>query len=325
VKAYSNGKVKGISVGKSIITATSASGKNASCIITVVRGVKTPLASTIKPVKLSRKKSPNYRYGFGNVNEDFFKSSVKEKNRVYTMTTDDQSKLVNNLWGKYADYYKNNYGYSTSSDLSTAIKNRSKEKWGGSCFGMSATTILNRKEKIKVRAHANMGLKTKGYGLKDVPKPRNNASTKSIINYYQLSGEEMWSVNMNKGLTLFGTSDNPRSSGYKKIYKHAMKKHAVILAFTATMGDGKDFSHAIIVLSDKPNTTAKNPGYYYFDTYDPSYDWRNTYIRIKDDFSTMDFGYLGPLNGEHENSMWGPVSAFKYRVDLDKFDFLKNG
>jgi hypothetical protein len=252
----------------------------------------------------------------------------------YTITEKDYGSLINNQWDKYSKLLIKQ-GYTTKQIYYTELKNQ-YEIFEGVCSGMSATVLLNRKKKIKVRAHSGVVVEnTKGYKLNDIVSPAAIPANGSIMTYYQLAiGEILASGKTFSGSKYLGRKTKAGKKvlgkrsfymGIKTIYKYAFtKRRAAFLAFRFIDNDGISKKHAVLVLSYKPKTS-KDTDYYYFDTYDPSYPGQTTYLRIKRDFSTMDFGYMDGwkrLYEKHENYYYPGTDLIQLIVNLDRFDYL---
>ena len=105
----------------------------------------------------------------------FINSRSNFKTGTYTMTDDDFIKLTN--------YVSNMYNATAAQIFINRLQVARSNTWGGSCFGMSMSVILNKTGQIDFvnnfdPAAADM------YG---VSKPYQNEAVQSAINYYQIS------------------------------------------------------------------------------------------------------------------------------------------
>ena len=308
-----DGSVKSSGFGITTITATAASGRSASCELTVDPVWDIP-GSALSPGKLSLANYPAYRYGFTNGDSDWISSGKRES----SVKKKDLETFVKKTWEKYSSYYAERYTFES---FKRSI-NKRIAKTEGSCFGMTATTVLNRMEKIKVRAYPGIKskngkkLSAKGNNLNDLAIPKKNASLKSLINYYQLSTDEFVKDVKQFGPDKEGNEVNSFESGCDRLlYYGKTKKRAALFWFVNKSG----YCHAILVLSYKEKAS-KNSKYYYFDTYDPNDPTSKTYLRItKGKNPQLQLGhFVGPLPFRD----WGIIVNFKFVVNMDRFNYL---
>lgn len=105
----------------------------------------------------------------------FVNSRSNFKTGTYTMTDSDFIKLT--------DYISKLYNAKTAATYINRLQVARSDAWGGSCFGMSMSVILNKTGQIDFVENfdpsaANM------YG---VARPYQNEAVQSAINYYQIS------------------------------------------------------------------------------------------------------------------------------------------
>jgi len=109
----------------------------------------------------------NERYSFANAWANF--------NNKYNVSNDDFLRLCN--------YVKGIYDTSLANSIKNDLQNVRTSDWHGSCFGMAATAILDKRGQINMKNMVNPS----AANLWQLPKPINDARIESAINYYQIS------------------------------------------------------------------------------------------------------------------------------------------
>ncbi len=108
------------------------------------------------------------QYAFSNSYSHFTTGS-------YTMLDSDFEKLSN--------YILACYGEEEAMPIINSLQEERMSKWGGSCYGMSSSSLLDFYGKISMTDNFDPDADT----LHDVDSPRINAQVQSAINYYHIS------------------------------------------------------------------------------------------------------------------------------------------
>lgn len=110
-----------------------------------------------------------YRYYFDNNRSDFGASN-------YYMNDDYKEKLIDACVSKWG---------STRETAESIVNNSIKNSWGGSCFGMTTTTLLNGYKRLDV---CKLVGESKNWKIGDIASsPKENNLLLSLINYFQCS------------------------------------------------------------------------------------------------------------------------------------------
>lgn len=151
-------------------------------------------------------------------------------------------------------------------------------KWGGSCYGMSVTTALNKKKQINVREYTKS--EGEGYKINKVKKPLDNKRTANIINYYFASqlgfnqDEKIYSIN-DEG-ALYNSEVRTALNDFVRKSKHRVVQN---FSFYMTEEDGKIVGgHTILALDY--DYKKSNRKWHVIKTYDCSVSKGDSYIMI---------------------------------------------
>ena len=154
VATVSNGKVTAVAAGTATITAKSNNGKTATCIVTV--------------------KSVSTAFEWGKDNWNYENSSYYFPGETYREQINSTylNKLKSNLTNsEYQAIFIGNLFYSSWLD----------DIWGGSCYGMSSTTLLAKNGLLPYSSYKSGAAK-----LNELSSPKNNTNVSSLVTYYQM-------------------------------------------------------------------------------------------------------------------------------------------
>lgn len=152
VATVSGGKITAVSAGTATITVKSSNGKTASCKVTVTN----PVIS---------------KFEWGKDNWNFTNSYD------YFGTGTYRSQLNS----KYAEILKQNLTNSEYQAIFTGRNAWLDNKWGGSCYGMSVTTLLNKEGLFPIKQY-----KSDATSLHSFNSPKYSTDLNSVITYYQM-------------------------------------------------------------------------------------------------------------------------------------------
>jgi len=154
VATVSNGKVTAVAAGTATITAKSNNGKTATCIVTV--------------------KSVSTAFEWGKDNWNYENSSYYFPGETYREQINSTylNKLKSNLTNsEYQAVFIGDWFYSSWLD----------DIWGGSCYGMSSTTLLAKNGLLPYSSYKSGAAK-----LNELSSPKNNTNVSSLVTYYQM-------------------------------------------------------------------------------------------------------------------------------------------
>ncbi|MCL2299953.1 MAG: InlB B-repeat-containing protein, partial [Firmicutes bacterium] len=213
--------------------------------------------------------STNERYGFVNSHRDFFGHSATEDGCKKVMTDSDFNKLADYAWKLYP---------GAAQSVVNAMQDDRNKNWGGSCYGMAVTSILDKQGKVDIKK--NYG--TNKVNLRDVSAPYLNAAARSAINYYQNSWElsKLWvgtGYNKNNGSTQW-------ASGVKQMVDAAKEGNLpMLLCYYWYNANGGTSGHAIVVNGYSQNAN----GSHRLICYDNRYPTRDFIVTVSSNYSSV--------------------------------------
>lgn len=131
------------------------------------------LCNGLSPAKADKMKIKVDNNSFVHSSDSFF-----GRNESQTYLISDE------MFNKLNTYYEENF-YEWLPFTKNQLQKARVSKWGGSCFGISATMALAFTNGIELSDYVNFGDKDAVYF--NAPAPRNNQEFRSLINYYQLA------------------------------------------------------------------------------------------------------------------------------------------
>ena len=238
--------------------------------------------STVTAVfELALAQAQSERYSFENSHKNF--------GATYNVSDSDFEKLV--------DCVRNMYDETSADPVIKKLQDKRTRDWGGSCFGMAATSILDKKGRLNMKGMVNPSAAS----LWDMPKPNTDAKVESVINYYHLSQfiseiYNKYDVTHKGELTLAqkleGLVDNAKSGK--------------LMQFDFWWpGSG----HAIVIVGYEPGPN----GSHNVLAYDVNYPNENTIVNVSADYATcyIKVGVREP---------YGDISDVRYTANFDMYD-----
>ena len=225
------------------------------------------------------------RYNFSNSSSNFV-TSWSDGN--YYMTQSDYKKLTS---------YIKKYDNSPSSTISN-VQNLMYSSWGGSCYGMAATAVLDYQNKIGFNENFGSGAKT----MWNVKSPSTDKNIMSAINYYMVSQE----IGFIRNSSFYYDKDYYPSSwtpGLKKLVSSAQKGEPFLFCYYWTEGY-YSYGHAIVAFDCKTNAD----GSFSISAYDNRYPNKDVIIKVNSKYTSC-------IVNEDENA-----EAFEFYTDMSAFD-----
>lgn len=267
----STGLVTANAEGSATITVTTTDGgKTASCKIVAVS-------------QPSNKLNPSDIYSFSN-SYDYFSTGK------YTMLDSDFEKL--------ADYVRGYYGNSSSAQ--TCINSLQKKRdsdWGGSCYGMSATVLLDKTGHISFNENFDTGAAT----MSKVKSPDKNARVQSAINYYQISQ----CLNFARG-PYYRQENANWKYGLQNLVENVKSGKTLLFSYWFARGSNY-YGHAIVLYDYSLNSD----GSHSLVAYDNRYPSQTVTVKVNSSYSTCTV--VTPYGNEFAN-------AVEFLDDLSGFD-----
>jgi len=232
--------------------------------------------------------APRERYHFPNSGSNF-----KSK---YNVSDSDFNKLANYV---IAEYGTSISGLVYAANIINGLQNSRNSSWEGSCFGMAATSILDKKGQINMKNMVSPAVAD----LWSVPKPVNTAKVESAINYYQISQgipfiNERFDVPYDSSLTL--------AQKLEGLVNNAKNKKIMQLGFRIPDWGG----HAIVIFGYEAGTG----GTHRLLAYDVNYPNSDTIVTVSADYKTC---HVEPYRGA------GKVSNIRYTANFGFYNKIK--
>lgn len=225
-----------------------------------------------------------------------FNNSGSNFNTRYNILDRDFNRLktyVNNYYGASSTYAKNT--------ISAMESNRYYETWGGSCYGMAATAMLHKQNKINVRGNFGGGASS----LWNCAKPVNSTSMESVINYYQVSQNGYYGFTRPNAVS---TTDSNWSSTLQQIVNDAKAGKLILFSYFGLFhnyntGGHSSGGHAIVIVGYRQNANG-------------SHDlicWNNW---------TTDFTYIVNISADYKTCRYNCQAG--HSQTATKVEFLSN-
>ena len=206
-------------------------------------------------------------------------------------------KMLDSDFNKLANYVKAYYGSNTtnSNTVINKLQDERDSSWGGSCYGMAATVLLDRNNRIGFNENFDPDAKT----MREVDAPYQNSKVQSAINYYMISQF----IGFTRTGDYFSKNYNQASwsSGLKQLVNKA--KNGDTLLFCYWFSEG---GHAIVI---KSYQSASDGGHNLI-AYDNRYPDIDVIVKIDKNYKTC------VVNDEED------AVAVEYLSDLSAFDLI---
>ncbi|MDR1800864.1 MAG: InlB B-repeat-containing protein [Lachnospiraceae bacterium] len=214
----------------------------------------------------------------------WFSNSYSYYNSRYNVSDGDFTKLSN--------YVRALYGSSSATTIINSLQSLRTSSWGGSCYGMAATAILDKNNQIAM----NENFDTNKATIYDVSAPRSNSTVESAINYYMISQliPYLRSTTYYSGTSAFSTQ-------LQNMVNEAKSGKAIFFCYFFSGG-----GHAIVIIGYSQNAD----GSHNLIAYDNRYPTAETIVNINASYTTC------TVRGS-EN-----VTGFEYLTDMSRFDAI---
>lgn len=202
-------------------------------------------------------------------------------------------------FNKLSDYVVALYGDFGSWQVIDNLQANRITKWQGSCYGMAATTMLDKTNQIGMNENFAPGAAS----MSAIGLPKNNPAVESAINYYAISQNIPYlrTAKHDKGTNDF--ADN-----MQKVVSDAKAGKNIFFCYFFPK-DGKEYGHAIVILGYKGSVNGVHSLLAY-DNRDPLND---TLITVSADYASCTV---------HAASGVENVSGFEATSDMSKFDAI---
>lgn len=212
----------------------------------------------------------------------FVNSRSNFKTGTYTMTDGDFIKLT--------DYVRNMYNARTAEIYINRLQVARSSAWGGSCFGMSMSVILNKTGQIDFVENFDPSADN----MNEVDRPYQNEAVQSAINYYQISQR------VNGFRTTTYTVDKGNfSKGLEKLVNTVKEGNMTLFIYSWPEG-----CHAIVIVGYEK---AEDGGHNLI-AYDNRYGSNYINVYVDEDYSTC------TVNGKEE------AYYVEFNTDFSIFD-----
>ncbi len=269
VATVKDGVITAKSIGTTKITVKTSSGKTATCKVTVKKAQKKWTAAN--------------QYSFGNSYSEFITGR-------YTMSDADFERLSTYVRKQYSEETAKYY-------IDRLTASRENDRWGGSCYGMSVTALLDFDDRISMMENFDPDAAS----ISAVDSPKHNAAVQSAINYYQLS-QQIGFIGNNDGAFYNNGYSNWRE-GLISLVETAKKNEPILFCYWFSAG-----GHAIVIKSYKGTDADGN---YVLVAYDNRYPARDITVLVDSAYSSL------TVDGKKEVAY-----AFQFLTDFSVFDTI---
>ena len=204
-------------------------------------------------------------FSIGDDEKYSFANSKSHYDKTYVVTDEDFLKLCNYVRILYKDDAKN-----ATSIINSLQKTRASE-WGGSCYGMAVTTILDKRGQIGF----NENFCPDAASLYDVVSPLESVAVESAINYYHISQNIPYLRAVN--CTTFRTNTDEWRSGLYGLVEEAKLGEPILFTYSFNKS-----GHAIVI---KGYAQSEDGGHIIY-AYDNRYPKRDVLIKIDRNFNS---------------------------------------
>ncbi|MBQ7714790.1 MAG: leucine-rich repeat protein [Clostridia bacterium] len=182
----------------------------------------------------------------------YFANSKESFGTTYDISEEDFKKLCDYVEILYGE------GTNTANNTKNMLQSMLLREFGGSCYGMAVTTILDKYDQIDFNANFDPGAAT----MHDVSRPVDNPAVASAINYYHISQQISYVRRENN--EYYRNTDSNWSEGLQSLiaaskrgnpllfcYSHDSSAHAIVIKGYVP---GTDGSHNLIAYDNRfPN------------------------------------------------------------------------
>ena len=179
----------------------------------------------------------------------FSNSYIHFGNGKYYITDKDFQKLADSV----RILYKNNNNMANS--VINSMQSMRDSLWGGSCYGMAVTTILDKLNAIGFNENFDPSAQT----MSRVKSPSKNQAVKSAINYYHLAQKIPYLRNSN--CKYYSKNYSDWKAGLKQLVSMSQDGEPLLFCYSYRGGghaivikgyeEGKDGSHNIIAYDNR--------------------------------------------------------------------------
>ncbi len=192
----------------------------------------------------------------------------------FTLGNDNKYYVSDSDFNKLANYIKILYPSNSDYKINELQKMRNSY-WGGSCYGMSAVTLLDKYGHIAFNENFDTDAKT----MNNVDIPIYNEKVRSAINYYQIS-QIITRVLCNR--EYYNKTDANWNVGLKRLIKEADSGRAVMFSYFWINSSGDRVGHSIVVKEYEQLAS----GTHRIIAYDNRYPDRDLYIEIDNNYES---------------------------------------
>ena len=224
----------------------------------------------------------------------FNNSSSHFDDGKYYVSNNDFEKLTN-----YVNKLYNNDS-NTAKTVINKLQLERQKSWGGSCYGMAVTTLLDKSNQIAFNENFSLGAKT----MHEVASPKKNSNVKSAINYYYIA--QFIPYLREKNVKRYYKSNSNWKAGLESLISYAQKGKPMLFCYFWEDSSGKAHGHAIVIKGYKKNSD----GSHSIITYDNRYPEMDIIIKINSNFSSC-------VVNENENA-----NCIEFIYDMSAFDVI---
>ena len=173
---------------------------------------------------------------------------------------------------KLAAYVRKEYGEEAAKTRINKLQEARNNKWGGSCYGMSVTAVLDKNKQLDMKGLVNPGVSR----LWDLPKPVDNETVKSTINYYQISYRVDFLLPHR-----YLKANADWSAGLRELVDEAKKDNWIVFVYAWETTKGTS-CHAILI----HDYEAGQDGSHRLIAYDNRYPDRDIVVKVSGDYKS---------------------------------------
>lgn len=211
----------------------------------------------------------------------------------------DRYHITDSDFNKLTSYVEKLYGKDGASGIVSNLKTARNRKWGGSCYGMATTTILDKTGQIAFNENFDPSANT----MHDVSSPKTRETTvESAINYYQIA-QNISSLRV----PYVEKSDANWTAYLRNLVSAAQTKDMVLFLYWFIEG-GEEYGHAIVIKGYRQNSD----GSHVLIAYDNRFPSRDTKVNVDKNFKTC------VVDGDGKET----AIAVEFLTDFMRFDYV---